>query len=203
MEVAAAVAAAAASAGSAIASAASAAAPVLGTIGTVASIASPFIGIAGSLASAGLRVSGEQQQVRAATVQANQQEVAAQQEELRGQESANQVREALLRTIATQRAQYAAAGIALDEGTPQTVEDATRREAERELAIQRGNTAFAAGNSRLNAQLLRDRAASIQGTSNISAGLSLFEAVDRLSQRMPAHVTAERTGTFGAAKGIP
>jgi hypothetical protein len=188
---------------SAASSAASAIAPVASAVGTAASVAAPFVGVASSLASARLQVSGSQQQAQALGMQANQQDLLAQQEQLRGQEQSNQVREALLRTLATQRAQYAAAGIALDEGTPETVAEASRYEAERELAIGRGNTAIAVSNARTNAQLLRDRASAGLRSSGLSAGVSLFDTVDRLGARTPGRVSAERTGTAGAARGTP
>jgi hypothetical protein len=193
--------------GSAAASAASAVAPVVSTI-------APFAAVAGSLASAGLQVSGARQQSQALTIQAQQQQQTAavqdqvaQQEALRGQEAANQVRENLFRTLASQRAQYAAAGLVL-EGTPQDVADQTVAQADRELQIQAGDTAVrvasarqTAANSRTSATLLTDRAGSTMSSAGLAAGISLFDAVDRFGRRMPGTV-AERTGVTGPGKTI-
>ncbi len=186
--------------GSAIASAASAAAPVISTI-------APFAAVAGSLASAGLQVSGARQQAAALQIQAGQmqqqaqvQDLAAQQEALRGQEASNQVREALRRSLASQNAQYAAAGIVLGEGTPQDVGAETARQAERELAINAGDTAVrvasarsAAANTRTSALLLNDQASSKLSTAGLTAGVSLFDAVDRFSRRLPGSTTKATT----------
>ena len=180
--------------GSAIASAASAVAPVVSTI-------APFAAIAGSLASAGLQVSGARQQSQALTIQAQQQQQTAavqdtvvQQEALRGQEAANQVRENLFRTLASQRAAYAAAGLVL-EGTPQDVADQTAHQADRELQIQAGDTAVrvasarqTAANTRTSATLLTDRASNTLSSAGLAAGISLFDAVDRFGRRMPGTV---------------
>lgn len=181
--------------GTAAASAASAVAPVV-------SVITPFAAVAGSLASAGLQVSGARQQSQALAIQSQQQQQTAavqdqvaQQEALRGQEAANQVRENLFRTLASQRAQYAAAGLVL-EGTPQDVADQTTRQAERELDIQAGDTAVrvasarqTAANSRISATLLTDRASSTMSSASLAAGLSLFDAVDRFGRRMPGTTT--------------
>lgn len=172
------------------------AAAIAAVVGTVAKVAAPIAG----LASAGLAISGARQQAAGMRVQAQQQDLLVKQEELRGREQANQVREALLRTLATQRAQYAAAGIALDGGTPQTVADASAYEAERELAIAAGNTASRAGAGALNARLLRERATSTSRAGIISGGLSLFDAADRLSSGVAGWPRAERTGVAGPPK---
>lgn len=138
------------------------------------------------------------QQSKALTTQAQQQDSLAEQqlaqnrqEQLRGQEAANQVRETLLRTLATQRAAYAAAGVALDSGTPDTVATETRRQTDRELAIQAGNTAATvnlgkakADSFRQNAGLLRTQATDARRMGGLNAAISLFESVESAAARV-------------------
>lgn len=184
------------------------------TIGSAAAFAAPYVSAAGALASAGLAISGSQQQSRMFTAQAventragnltlQQSELAARQEELRGREQANQVREALLRTIATQRATYAAAGLEPDEGTPLTVADETRRQAERELEIAGGNTQARAAATRLDgvtrarglfteAGQLRQRGDAAITAGYSRAGATIFDYADRAFARSPGTVTRPR-----------
>lgn len=157
-------------------------------IGSVASSVAPVVGVASSLASAGLAISGSREQAAALTSQAQQQDLIAQQERLRGQESANQVREALLRSLASQRASYAAAGVTLD-GTPETVAEWTRYEAERELTIQAGNTANRVATAEASRDILTTRAASTRTAGIGNAAISLFDAADRIGRRAPGRTT--------------
>ena len=166
-----------------------AAAAVGGAAAAAVPYVAPVVGVASSLASAGLAISGSQQQAAALTAQAQQQDLIAKQEELRGQESANQVREALLRSLASQRASYAAAGVTL-EGTPETVAEWTRYEAERELSIQAGNTATRVETARLNRDILTDRSASTRTAGVAGAATSLFDAADRIARRAPGKAKA-------------
>lgn len=177
-----------------------AAAPVTAAV----SAASPWITGGLALASAGLQISGARQQAVTSQVQATQagvsaqqQELVARQEELRGQQQANQVRENMLRTLAAQNARYAAAGAVLGDGSPETVADDTRREAELQLAIGGSNaTARAAAarsgaaSQRIQASLLADRGEGAQTAAVFSAGASLFDLVDRGAQRQPGRRTA-------------
>jgi hypothetical protein len=166
------------------------------TIGAATSAVAPYAGIASALASAGLTVMGSQQQAATARLQAGQQasqaaqaDFAARQEVLRGQAQANQVRQALLQTLAAQNARYSAAGLAL-EGTPETVANETIAQAERELGMATTNATIRSEQSRMQASLLRDSAdwtrqgASFTETAGaIGAGVNLFDRVDRITSR--------------------
>lgn len=198
----------------------SAAASAASTVGTVVAAASPWVSGGLALASAGLQISGGQRQraslemqaaenSRAAAFTTRQGELAAQQEEVRGIEQANRVRLALLQSLASQRAAYAAAGLALGEGSPEAVEEETRRQAERELTIEGANSRARATTTRLDAtqragnlllegDLLRERGASAAVAGVTGAGTSLLDYVDRAGNRQPG-----RTRTTRRAPGEP
>jgi hypothetical protein len=171
------------------------------------SAAVPFIAAAAAVASAGLTYAQAQQQAGAARVQAaqariagRQQQIAAEGEEVRGQSAALDLREGLLRTLSSQRARYAAAGVALGEATPANLEAATILDAERQLATLDANTRLSAAGRQLggagsdiSAGLLSDQASSIATLAPISAavggardGINLFNALDRPATRPAA-----------------
>jgi hypothetical protein len=125
-------------------------------------------------------------------VRARQQELEARSIEQRGTAEALNVRENLLRTLAAQNARYAAAGLALGDGTPQTVAEETAADAERELDIVRTNTAVAAESARMGAaqtqaraQLLRSQAGWTQTAGMIGAAATGLTGAARLLDRMP------------------
>lgn len=198
----------------------SAAAGAASTVGTVVAAASPWVTGGLTLATAGLQISGGQRQragielqaeqnSRAAAITTRQGELAAQQEEVRGIEQANRVRLALLQSLASQRAGYAAAGLALGEGSPEAVEEETRRQAERELTIEGANSRARAAATRLDASnragnlllegdLLRQRGASAAAAGVTGAAGSLLDYVDRAGNRQPG-----RSRTARRAPGEP
>jgi hypothetical protein len=179
----------------------------MGAVVPLIAAAAPYLATAATVAGAGLTFAQAQQQAGAARVQAaqariagRQQQIAAQGEEVRGQSAALDLREGLLRTLASQRARYAAAGVALGEATPATLEDATVLDAERQLAMLDANTRLSAASRRLggagsdiSAGLLSDQASSIAALAPISAavggardGINLFNALDRPATRPAA-----------------
>lgn len=185
-----------------LASVGSALAP-LAAFGSIASTAM-------SLAGAGMRVAGGQQGVIAARQQAEALAFQGQQERMRqqqallqaqsalltGQTQSNQVRQALMRTLAAQNARYAGAGIALDEGTPASVAEDSERQAEIELGLIETNAKLAAADRRmqagafgLNSVEYSRRAGDGQRTAASAFGTSIFDAADRGWQRMPGWST--------------
>jgi hypothetical protein len=155
-----------------------------------------YASIAAALASAGLGIAGAQQQAATMRLQAGQQrtqaaqtDFSAQQEVLKGREQANQVRGTLLRTLASQNARYAGAGLTL-EGTPETVATDTINQAERELALLGANSTIRAEATRTQASLLRDSADWTEGgapltelTGSAGSVINLFDRVDRIGAR--------------------
>jgi membrane protein involved in colicin uptake len=136
-------------------------------------------------------------QAQQAALQARQAEIAARQEELRGQSDANAVREALLRNLATQNARYAAAGVMLADGTTETVAEAAKAEAERELTIrgagadQRAAAARGeAAGQRTRASLLEDSAELTSTLGTIGAIATGLEGASRVAARWPGSTTA-------------
>jgi hypothetical protein len=134
-----------------------------------------------ALGSAGLALGGGMAQARALQGQAQWQDFQAQQEMLRGEQQANRVREALLRTLASNNAGRAAAGVELS-GSALDVDAAAAAAAERELAIVSNNAAAQAAARRASALASREAAntAMLEGIGK-AAG-SLFNYVNRVRQ---------------------
>jgi hypothetical protein len=155
-----------------------------------------YASIAAALTSAGLGVAGTQQSANAQRMQsrvqqgqAQQGQFAANQETLRGLQQSLAMREQLAKVLAAQNARYASAGLTLD-GTPETVADATRTVAERELALADANTTIRREQMRTGASLLASQAdASGMGADftsyagTIGAGVNLFDNLDRQAAR--------------------
>lgn len=121
-------------------------------ITTIAAVVSAI----GTAAAAGLQIMQAQQQAGAMRnqaallgIQARQQELSARSIEQRGEMEALNTREQLLRVLAAQNARYAAGGLALEDGTPATVEEQTARDAERQLQVMATSTALDAASARI------------------------------------------------------
>jgi hypothetical protein len=99
------------------------------------------------------------------------------------------MRDQLSRVLAAQNARYSGAGLTLD-GTPETVADATRTVAERELALAEANTTIRREQLLTQGNLLSSQAdatgsgadyTSVAGT--VGAGVNLFDNLDRQAAR--------------------
>jgi hypothetical protein len=166
-------------------------ADLLPAAGTMAALSA-----AGAVTSAGLGVAGAQQAANSQRMQAlvqqgqaQQGQFAADQEVLRGLQQSLAMREQLAKVLAAQNARYASAGLTLD-GTPETVADATRTVAERELALADANTTIRREQMRTGASLLSSQAdATGMGADftswagSIGAGVNLFDNLDRQAAR--------------------
>lgn len=135
-----------------------------------------IVSVVATAASAGVQIMQAQQQSRAQRNQAAMDQVRARQQELeargleaRGTAEALDVRENLLRTLAAQNARYAASGILLGEGTPQTVAEETQSDAERQLEILRTNTTIAAEGARVGAAQTQQRALLLRDQAGFTA----------------------------------
>jgi hypothetical protein len=132
-----------------------------------------------ALGSAGLSLGGGLAQSRAMQAQAQWQDFQAGQETLRGEQEANRVRETLLRTLASNNAGRAAAGVELS-GSALDVDAEAAAAAERELSIVSGNAAARAGAARSSAQSARISGnAALLGGVGQAAG-SLFNYASRV-----------------------
>lgn len=177
---------------------------VLGAVGSAAASAAPYVSAGMALASAGLQIVGAQRQASVLRAQAAQSEFAAEQELLRGREQANQIRRQLASVRAAQNARYAAAGVLLDDGTPETVISATEAEADRQVQIVRTNAVIASEDRRLRGGMLNDQASTATSNAWWQAGAGLFDYYDRWSARQPGTTRSRRTsgwGTGGATIG--
>lgn len=153
--------------------------PISGTaaiVGAVATVASTAAGVA-------MQYAGSQRQAAVMRGQSQQADFAAEQERIRGFEQSNQLRESLLRTLASQRSRYAASGLVADEGTALSLQEQTAARAERELTIQDSNSTIRAEQQRSQASLLDDSADWTATGGTINAGVNLFSAFDRYAQR--------------------
>lgn len=153
------------------------------TLGTIASYAS----IASALAGAGLTVLGANRNAANQNMQADQQRIAAEQELLRGRVQQLNLRSQLARTLASQNARYAAAGLTL-EGTPETVAAETTRQAEREFTTVDINATTKAIQDQRQARLLDDSADYTRDIGYATAGVNLLTAADRAYARTPGTI---------------
>ncbi len=161
------------------------------TIGTVVSgigtLVSVGTGIAGVISSSN-QASAQAEMARLAAERGS---ITAQMELVRGQQEANRIRETMLKTLATQRARYAGAGIVLDSGTPATLEEATTAEADRETQIVQTNAGMRSSAARLDAAnqatraaLLDDKADTLLWTgigSSLASGLTRANSLAALA----------------------
>jgi hypothetical protein len=168
-----------------------AAAPSAGTMAASASLASAGLNLAGALSQAG--------QMK---VQANQAMIQARAERLRGEQQGNQVRQALLRTLAAQNARYAAAGLS-GLGSAEALEMETRAQANAELNALSGSANLAGLAAEAEAAGLRSSARTTRTFGAARAALSIFDAADRLGARQPGVPTtpAYQRGPTGRLAG--
>lgn len=172
----------------AVSTAAASAGPALTAFSAIASLAQFGLGIAGSIGQA----NAQGAQARQAEFAATQQLMAAQQESLRGRSQAALITSRLVETLSSQNARYAAAGIQLDGGTPDTVAQETIDQAERETTIATTDAALRAARAKAEAanqygraSLLNDSATGtlISGIGGSIAGLG--NAALRIADRAP------------------
>jgi len=154
-------------------------------ISSAVATAAPALTAISTIAGTALQVVGAQRQASAMQSQAAAAEFNARQELIRGQQQSSQLRESLLRTLASQRSRYAASGLAIDQGTPAQLQDLTAEQAERELAIAGSNATIRSEQQRMQASLLEDGADWTSTAGYVRGGVNLFEAYDRYSQRRP------------------
>lgn len=112
---------------------------LLSALPTTGSLVSNVAGMGSLLTS----VQSGRQQAAVYKMQGQQAQMAAQQEELRGREQADKIRQALQRTLASQNATFAARGISPNSGTPRVIANESRSEASRDIELAR----FGAGQS--------------------------------------------------------
>ncbi len=149
--------------GAAIASAGATVGPVtaaasgLGTLSAIGSVLSPIMTVGSAIG----QVSAGMQSSAIYKAQAQQYQLAAKQEELRGREQADRIRRALQKDLASQNAIFSARGIATGTGTPVTLARKSMTEAGADIET----AMFSAGQS---AGAFRSQA----GQSRISAGAS-------------------------------
>jgi hypothetical protein len=132
-----------------------------------------------ALSSAGMTLGGALSQQRMLSAQAEWSDFNATSEQLRGEQEANRVRDALVRTLASNNAGRAAAGVDLS-GSALDVDAEAAAQAEREVSIVRGNAAARAGSASAGAQSQRvgANAALLSGAGQ--AASSLFTYGQRL-----------------------
>lgn len=125
----------------------------------------PSIGTVLSAGSAIGSIMGGSQQNAIYKAQAQQSELAARQEELKGRAQADQIRRSLQSTLASQNAAFGARGISLNSGTPLAISKDSRTQA----ALDIETAQFGAGQS---AAAMRSQAAQsrIEGSAAKTAG---------------------------------
>lgn len=146
-----------------------------GTAGSIASLAG-----AGSLLSTGLtaasafgQIMGGYQSGAVYKAQAQQAELAAKQEELKGREQADKIRRGLQATLASQNAAFAARGISSASGTPIVLGNVSRTEAARDIETAQFGANIGAAALRGEASQYRMMRRQAVGSGYIGAGSSL------------------------------
>jgi len=105
------------------------------------------------------------------------------QEQTKGQQEQNAIREKLLRTLAQNRAAAGASGITLDSGSVQTVMNESIAAANRELSITRDNAAIAGAARAARADQLRLSAGAARSGGVGRAAFGLLDAAMRERRR--------------------
>lgn len=140
-------------------------------------------GMLGTILSGGLTAASAfgsimsgQQQNAVYKAQAQQSELAARTEELKGRQMADNIRRSLQATLASQNAAFAARGISLSSGTPVNLGNVSKNQASQDIQTTQfgAGTAAAAERGTAAQQKLSGRAAVTSGYTN--AGLSLIKA---------------------------
>lgn len=118
---------------------------------TAASIFNGTMGLFGAMSMIG----GASQSAAMMRDQARWAGLQARQEELRGLQESNRMRQSLLETMATQNARWGFAGIDIGAGTPVAAQEAAIREADYQLDTSRDMAATRAASRRATASRLR------------------------------------------------
>lgn len=134
-----------------------------GAIGYALPSASATLG----LVSGGASILGGFQQAGAYKAQAQQSEMAARTEELRGREQADRIRRSLQATLASQNAAFAARGVASGSGTPINIGNVSRTEAAADIEAARFGAGTSAGALRSRGGIYRQYA-----SSSVAGGFS-------------------------------
>lgn len=94
------------------------------------------------------------------------QDMQAEQELIKGLQSENDIREARLRTIASNIARFGASGVDVGSGSPVSVNEEIDKQAERQLGTTRDNAAIASATRRIGALQSRE-----EGKLSVTRGL--------------------------------
>lgn len=132
--------------------------------GTAATV-STVVGAGLTAASAFGSIMGGSQQNAVYKAQAQQYELSARTEELKGREQADKIRRGLQATLASQNAAFAARGISLSSGTPINLGNVSKSEASKDIEDAQFNASMAAGADRLSAVQSR-----ISGKAAVTSG---------------------------------
>jgi hypothetical protein len=164
------------SAGTAATATAAATAATSGLIGTAGAVT--FGGLA-STALTGFSVlgaiSGGNQQASAYKAQAQQSQLAARQEELKGRQQADNIRRSLQATLASQNAAFSARGISLASGTPANLANVSKNEASNDIQIAQFGAAQSAEANRSQAGQSKLQASSAKIAGYTQAATSAYK----------------------------
>lgn len=108
-----------------------------------------------SLISGAGSILGGFQQAGAYKAQAQQSELAARAEELKGREQADKIRRSLQATLASQNAAFAARGVSIGSGTPVNISNVSRTEAAADIEAAQFGSTMSAGSLRSQGGIYR------------------------------------------------
>lgn len=115
------------------------------------------------------------QEAAANNFKAQDSDLQAKQETLRGQQASNEIMDSLLQTVAAQRLAFAGNGADLNFGTPGDTEALTRKMSETQIGISNSNAAMSAISNRRQAAAYRQQAANTMSSASMNAGASVLQ----------------------------
>lgn len=134
----------------------------------------PLISTGLTAASAFGAIAGGYQEQASYKAQAQQNELAARQEELKGRQQADNIRRSLQATLSSQNAAFAARGISLASGTPVNVGNVSRTQAAQDIETAQFGSGMAAGALRGTAAQNRMAGKAAVTAGYTSAATSLY-----------------------------
>jgi hypothetical protein len=141
----------------------------LQSLSTGLSLASVGATLFGARDQADAQLVDARQRSRAALFDAQEMDLEAQREEVRGKQEANNILDALRQTLAAQRVAFAANGVDTGFGTPVSVQQETRDVADRQLSVTRSDALIQAISRRRQAAALREESGNILTSGRATA----------------------------------
>ncbi len=159
--------------------------------------------IAMAAASAVGKVISAQQEARGLRSKAAFEDFNAGQEKIRGMQDANKIRENLIATLSSNSARYAAAGIDLNSGTPETIDIATQEDADRQLELSRSNATILTEQRRMQAAQYRSSAKTTSDMGWFGLATGIFATAEKADNLYGGSPEVGKTKGVASGASIP